>query len=109
MPLRPDKSRTWSQRIGLPTSSLVPLPRTSSVTPSFSAHATASRRSLVSRGLIVPVIALGGGSHRPASYRLGGIHARFDVGVSLPPRAWTAARPRRCCRCVALPFPPILY
>src|SRR6185369_229263 len=56
MPLRPDRSRTWSQRIGLPISSLLPVPRTSSVAPSLSAHSTACRTSLESRGLIVPAI-----------------------------------------------------
>src|SRR6185503_21218441 len=56
MPLRPDRSRVWSQRIGLPRSSLLPVPRTSSVTPSLSAHSTACRNSLASRGLIVPAI-----------------------------------------------------
>ena len=51
----PERSSTWSQRIGLPSASLLPLPRTSSVTPSFSAHSTACRSSLsASRGLIVP-------------------------------------------------------
>src|SRR6185437_9097671 len=56
MPLTPDRSRTWSQRIGLPRSSLLPLPRTSRVTPSLSAHSTACRSSFASRGLIVPAI-----------------------------------------------------
>src|SRR6185503_13183968 len=56
MPLRPDSSRSWSQRIGLPRSSLLPVPRTSSVTPSLSAHSTACRNSSASRGVIVPAI-----------------------------------------------------
>src|ERR1041384_7227349 len=57
MPLMPERSSTWSQCIGLPSASLLPWPRTSSVAPSFSAHATACCRSLLSRGLIVPAIA----------------------------------------------------
>src|SRR3954468_9596326 len=56
MPLSPERSSTWSQRIGLPRASLLPLPRTSSVAPSFSAHSTACRSSLASRGLVVPAI-----------------------------------------------------
>ena len=35
---------------------LLPPPRTSSVAPAFSAHSTACRNSLASRGLIAPVI-----------------------------------------------------
>src|SRR4051812_14666181 len=56
MPEIPDTSSTWSHCIGLPRSILLPLPRTSSVTPSFSAHSTTWRSSLASRGLIVPLM-----------------------------------------------------
>ncbi len=51
MPLMPETSSTWSHCIGLPRSSLLPPPRTSSVTPSFSAHSTARRSSPASRRL----------------------------------------------------------
>src|SRR4051794_30692119 len=54
MPLMPETSSTWSHCIGLPRSSLLPPPRTSSVARSFSAHSTTRRSSLASRGLIVP-------------------------------------------------------
>src|SRR6187401_2741152 len=56
MPLKPDRSRIWSHCIGRPRSILLPLPRTSRVAPSFSAHSTACRSSAGERGLIVPAI-----------------------------------------------------
>src|SRR5882672_11655739 len=54
----PERSSTWSQRMGLPSAILLPWPRSSSVTLSFSAHSTACRSSFASRGLIVPAMFL---------------------------------------------------